>query len=341
MNNESILGPDDLDIIEEFIEESLDALAACDAPLAALEENPDNVDPVHALFRPMHAIKGNSAFLGLFRLREMAHEIESLLSDIRKNELFPGPTQIALVRLGMQFVVGLLKTIRSKQKEEIDEAAMTKLLDAIRSRDHLPDDVVPVPDEDEPETAERIKATETVLFNRAPLIVRETCRQTGKLVNLVMKGDDLKLPRTIVSGLETPLMHILRNAIDHGIEAPEARQAAGKPPEGRITLTAEIRDTQLCVMISDNGKGLNLAAIHAKAIAAGIVASNAPLSPQTVAELIFHPGLSTSENVTDVSGRGVGMDAVKTDVEALGGKIRIVTKSGQGTALRLDVPLPT
>lgn len=338
---ESILGADDLEIIEEFIEESLDSLAVCDGPLDALAQHPEEVDPVHAIFRPMHSIKGNSAFLGLFRLREVAHEIEGLLSAIRNRELFPGPTQIKLVRLGIQFVVVLLKTIRSQHQEIVDEAAMAQLIEAVRNRNQLPEDLIPVEDNADTETSSRTPASaETVLFNRALLIVRETSRQTGKLVNLVMTGEDLKVPRAIATGLETPLMHVLRNAVDHGIESPDERQAAGKPPEGRITLKAEMKDQQLCVMITDNGRGLNLKAIHEKAIAAGIVTVDQSLSPQAVAELVFHPGLSTAEKVTDVSGRGVGMDAVKAAVETLGGTVRIVTKPGQGTALRLDVPLP-
>lgn len=177
------------------------------------------------------------------------------------------------------------------------------------------------------------------VFQKMRRLVRDLCAKVGKEAQLVTHGDGIEMDRSLVEQVADPLVHILRNAMDHGLETPEERLRAGKSPQGQITLTASHEAGNIVIEVRDDGRGMNRERILARAVERGLVAAGAELADTDVYELVFAPGFSTAEKVTEVSGRGVGMDVVKRNVEAMGGRVRVDSVAGQGSVIRLTVPL--
>ncbi len=177
------------------------------------------------------------------------------------------------------------------------------------------------------------------VFSRVPRIVRELETDTGKRVVLTMSGEGTELDKTVVERLGEPLTHLIRNAVDHGIEKPEVRLAKGKPAEGRLHLSAEQRSGRIVISLSDDGGGINREVVLQKAIDKGLVASGTQMSNEEIDHLIFMPGFSTAEKVSNISGRGVGMDVVRQNVKDLGGRITIESRPGEGCTFTLALPL--
>jgi two-component system chemotaxis sensor kinase CheA len=179
----------------------------------------------------------------------------------------------------------------------------------------------------------------TVLFQKMARLVRDLSRKAGKQAELVTFGEDTELDRNIVEELADPLMHMVRNAIDHGVEPPADRIAKGKPASARVELRASHQGGHIVIEIADDGRGLNRDAILRKARDRGVVPEGTTPSDTEIYNLIFEPGFSTAEKVTDISGRGVGMDVVKKQIQKLRGRTEITTVPGQGTTFRLKLPL--
>jgi two-component system chemotaxis sensor kinase CheA len=179
------------------------------------------------------------------------------------------------------------------------------------------------------------------LFQRFPRIVRDLARQLGKEVDLVTEGEGTDLDRSLVEALADPLIHLLRNALDHGLEMPEERLQAGKPRRGTVRLSASQRGERIVIAVSDDGHGMNPEVLKRKAVEKGVIdeAQAARLTETECYELIFRPGFSTAAQISDISGRGVGMDVVKTRVAELGGTLQVRSKLGHGSELELTVPL--
>ncbi|HMM77675.1 MAG TPA: chemotaxis protein CheA [Gammaproteobacteria bacterium] len=179
------------------------------------------------------------------------------------------------------------------------------------------------------------------VFGRFPRVVRDLARSLKKEIELEMAGEETDLDKTLVEALSDPLVHLVRNAVDHGIETPDLRVAAGKPRQGRLKLAAEQDGDQILLTIEDDGKGMNADVLRAKSVEKGLLEQDAALrlSERECFELIFLPGFSTKEEISDVSGRGVGMDVVKTRITQLNGSIEIDSKIGVGTTIRIRVPL--
>ncbi len=179
------------------------------------------------------------------------------------------------------------------------------------------------------------------VFNRFPRMVRDLSKQMGKEVNFIIKGEETELDRTFVEEIGDPLLHLLRNAIDHGIEPKEERIAKGKPPVGTIILAARHEGNNVVIEVSDDGRGLDREKIARRAIERGLIdeARAATLPDEKIFELIFLPGFSTREEVTEVSGRGVGMDVVKNVVESLNGSVNIESQKDKGTKVTIRLPL--
>ena len=179
------------------------------------------------------------------------------------------------------------------------------------------------------------------VFSKFPRLVRDLAQQLDKRVRLRMEGQETELDKSLLEAIKDPLTHSVRNAIDHGIEAPELREAAGKDPEGQLTLSARQQGSHVIVEVTDDGGGIRVERIRDKAIERRLITPQkaAQLSDRELLQLIFLPGFSTAEKVTNVSGRGVGMDVVRTNVERIGGKVEIDSRSGTGTTLRLSIPL--
>ena len=184
----------------------------------------------------------------------------------------------------------------------------------------------------------RMVAIGTV-FSRFPRLVRDLAKKTGKEMDLVLKGEDTELDKTVVEVIGDPLMHLIRNSVDHGIESPEQRRAAGKPEHGTITLDAYHEGNHIAILISDDGAGLDLDKIRKIAVSKGLVGEKEELTERDISNLIFLPGFSTADQVTDISGRGVGMDVVKKALNNLGGMVDITTNKGKGTTFTIRLPL--
>lgn len=177
------------------------------------------------------------------------------------------------------------------------------------------------------------------VFNRFPRLVRDLSGKLGKSVRLDMRGEHTELDKSVLEKIGDPLVHLVRNAIDHGMEMPEVRRSAGKHEQGTLRLHAHQQAGAIVVEVSDDGAGLDNEAIVAKAVQRGIIRSGDGLSDQAIAQLIFEPGFSTASVATDLSGRGVGMDVVRRNVADLGGSIRIDSRRGQGSAFVITLPL--
>jgi two-component system chemotaxis sensor kinase CheA len=193
------------------------------------------------------------------------------------------------------------------------------------------------------EIQERVMAVRMVpigtVFHRFPRLVRDLAASKRKQVRLALSGEETELDKTVIESIGDPLTHLIRNSVDHGLESPEDRIARGKPEEGTITLNAFHQGGTICITVEDDGRGLNREKIVAKAIAQGLITEAETLPDEAVWPLIFRPGFSTAEAVTDTSGRGVGMDVVKRNIESLGGTVMIQTTEGRGSRFTLKLPL--
>ena len=177
------------------------------------------------------------------------------------------------------------------------------------------------------------------IFSRFPRVVRDLQRDLNKKVNLVIEGEDTELDKTVIDDLLDPVMHCVRNSVDHGIETPEVRVAAGKPEEGTLLLKASNEGNQIIIDIADDGAGINVEKVKQKAISKGLIHPNKIISDQEAYQLIFMPGFSTADKISNVSGRGVGLDVVKTMIEKLNGTVSVTSEAGKGTKFSIRLPL--
>ncbi|ANL26553.1 histidine kinase chemotaxis protein CheA 1 [Rhizobium phaseoli] len=177
------------------------------------------------------------------------------------------------------------------------------------------------------------------VFQRMSRIVREIADMTGKSIRLITEGENTEVDKTVIDKLAEPLTHMIRNAVDHGIETPEKRAAAGKNTEGTVRLTAKHRSGRILIELADDGAGINREKVRQKAIDNDLIPADANLSDEEIDNLIFLPGFSTADKISDISGRGVGMDVVKRSIQALGGRINITSKPGHGSVFTMSLPL--
>ena len=179
------------------------------------------------------------------------------------------------------------------------------------------------------------------VWSKFPRTVRDLALACGKRVRVEMEGKETELDKTMIEAIKDPLTHLVRNSVDHGIERPETREAAGKDPEGRLSLRAFHEGGQVNIEIEDDGAGLDQERIRNKAVQKGLISAEQAgrLSDREIVNLVFLPGFSTAEKVTNVSGRGVGMDVVKTHIEKIGGMVDLQSKPGQGVLVRMKIPL--
>lgn len=233
----------------------------------------------------------------------------------------------ALMNLVSEIVIAqsMLSSAQSADTDERTHAAITQMERHVR------------------ELHERVMAIRLLpvsyLFNRFPRMVRDTAAKLGKRVNLEVEGEETELDRTLLEALSDPLTHLIRNAIDHGIEPPEERRQKGKPETGTIRLSAYQSEGRIYIEVRDDGRGINTERVRQKAIQLGWITENDHISEEALYEFLFQPGFSTAQQVSDLSGRGVGMDVVKRNVESLGGSISVHSEPGEGTRFLLRVPL--
>jgi len=443
---------DDADLLREFHGESQELLQNIEQGVLVLEENPADADTINSIFRAFHTLKGGAALLHLDALRELAHDLESLLDAVRRSELsinsqiidlilaggdalkhfnseigdqlqgvnpgepivvptrqlrqrvravtqgtpssatIPAPPQPALpipkspdltaaesstdqaATTASEPIASAATDLpttktRSDSSSKTESAAGFVKLDT-RKLDSLVDLVgelviaqsMVVQDPDvrrlsRSHLARTLRQLSGItselqriamslrmvpisgMFRKMTRLVRDLATQQQKQVQLVLEGEETELDRNIVEELSDPLVHMIRNSIDHGIESPAARVSQGKPALGTIRLSASHQRGGIVIAIQDDGKGLDRDRILAKARQRGLIKPDATLTEEETFAIIFAPGFSTAEKVTDVSGRGVGMDVVRRNIEKLRGKVEIHSVAGQGTTFTIVLPL--
>ncbi len=457
----------DPELIGDFILESREHLTAIELQLLTLDQDPANFEALNAIFRGFHTIKGMAGFLDLDAVRDLAHEVETVLDLARNFKLTITSSIIDRILESKDYLnvwmteleemlrtgktptapeaAGLLDSIRglvTGPPEGSGEAAQPVKLEALAIEPATPgltelarEVAAPPPDslaeappaesvdvaavvadvvtevvpevvaevaktaEARPSGARSIKVetakldylvdmvgemvisqslvrhdpdlangikprlarnlsqlariTDDIqrtamsmrmipvgqLFQKTSRLVRDLSRKAGKQVELELAGEETELDRNIVEELADPLMHMVRNSVDHGIEKPEERIAAGKPAQAHVTLKAGHQAGHIVIQISDDGRGLQRDKILRKAREKKLIEPGVELADSEIFALIFHPGFSTAEKITDVSGRGVGMDVVRKQVQKLRGRIDVISKPGEGTTFLLKLPL--
>jgi chemotaxis protein histidine kinase CheA len=296
----------DQSLVADFVAESRDGLARAEEQLRVIGSSREiDRDVVDSVFRTMHSIKGTAGCLGLDRVESLAHGLEEMLGRLRSGQ---GAPSAELVRTMLRAA-----------------DLMTVLIDAV-------------------ETPTRRIAAQPIriLWARLPRMASSLAAKLGKHVRIEMHGEETQLDPAVFESIKDPLIHLVRNAVDHGIEERAARRAAGKPPGGRIILTAYAEARHVTIEVRDDGAGLDLVRIRQQAVERGLLESRdvGRISQREAAKLILQPGFSTADEVTNVSGRGVGLDVVKTNVERIGGTIEIHSETDRGTMVRITIPLP-
>ena len=400
------------EILREFHSEAQEILVGLEEDMVRLEREPGNRDLVNRIFRAMHTLKGNSAFLGFNKMTSVSHEAEHVLNKIRNGSLSLTTELMDALLASVDTVKALVREITEGQDHvEIDRtiALLQQALNAVSNGEGETE--APVQTESSDVEAASLKETTMIrvevqrlddlmnligelvigrnqlhqvridlerthegdslvgdlnrvsgqislvsselqeavmkarmvpirnVFNRFPRMVRDLARDAEKVVDLVVNGHETELDRSLIEKVWDPLVHLIRNAIDHGLESAAERQAAGKPERCQVILSARQEGSHIVISVEDDGRGIDAARVLAKARRLGLVNSDENLSEHEIINLIFSPGFSTKDEVTDVSGRGVGLDVVKTNLKRLNGLIDVTTVKGVGTRFTLKIPL--
>jgi two-component system chemotaxis sensor kinase CheA len=403
-----------------FLTESREYLSAMNQHLLELEREPGAEEPVRAIFRAVHTVKGMGATMGYQAVTELAHELESVLDRVRRGEqavtatlmdaLFESADALEAAvecsakgegeRIDVSTLIGRLRAIgvsggqgvaepragagngangngassgsadgshdgtarptpSATRSVRIDLRRLDKLMnlmgELVITRGRLSELVAPM---DEPALGEAMAQASRLIgelqeeimlcrmvpvgqvFDRYPRLVRDSARALGKEVAFTIVGNEIELDRSMLVEIGDPLMHLLRNAVDHGIEAPAERAAAGKPAKGSLTLSVARERSTVTIRVSDDGRGVSRQKVLERARATGLVeVGRTELSDDELVRLISRSGFTTAERVTDISGRGVGIDAVINRVRSMGGAVEIRSREGEGTTVTVRLPL--
>ncbi len=438
MVTESVLVLDlasDGELLVEFCTESLEHLQNIEQGVLVLETKPDDADTLSTIFRAFHTFKGGAGLLNLLPIKELAHELETILDLARTHKLAVDKSIIDLILAGgdtfKQFINEIGSQTKGKNAGAEIRVPTQELLGRVRvvsnggtakpvptakvASASIPSAAAPVAaastkqaapkaaakapvaekaaggsvvkvdtlkldllidlvgemviaqsqvSQDEDVTAiESQRLTRNLAqlgritkelqrnamslrmvpirstFQKMTRLVRDVSSKQGKQAELILHGEDTELDRTIVEEISDPLIHMIRNSVDHGVEQPEVRLAAGKSPVGAVHLSAFHQGGNIVIQIKDDGRGLNPEKLRSKALERGVITEKDRLSDKEAFALIFAAGFSTAEVVTEISGRGVGMDVVRRNIEKLRGKIDIESVIGQGTTFTISLPL--
>ncbi len=269
-------------------------------------------------------------------------EVESALAEQRYMRTLKGQQQKSVqassIRVGSDKLdtlidlVGELVTVQARLSQSADQRAEPELTAVAEQVERLISDL-----RDNAMSLRMLQIGAT--FNKFRRLVRDLSSELGKEITLTTQGAETELDKTVIDRLGDPLVHLIRNCIDHGIEMPEVRKKAGKPQAGTVLLAAAHEGANVTIRISDDGAGMDRDAIRAKAVSKGLIVPEGALTDQEIYALIFQPGFSTAVEVTKVSGRGVGMDVVKKGIDSLRGRIEVTSKEGEGSTFTMHVPL--
>lgn len=312
----------DGELIGEFRAEAALRMEEAERALASLASDPANSESLNSLFRALHTIKGMAGFLGLTHITHFAHQVETYLGFFRTGSRPLQPEDVETARAS---VVMLALWLR-----DLDETLARGRFVAPAETDRLLSRM---------ERLDRGRFTLAPTLKNLAHLLNDLAQQAGKQIRLESSADELELDSSLIESLAAPLLHMIRNAADHGIEHPAERERAGKPREGCVRIAAFCENDSLVISLSDDGRGLNTESIRAKAIELGYVNRDAALPDEVIHQMIFLPGLSTSESVTELSGRGVGLDVVRAVIEKLNGTLDVSSRPGRGATFLLRIPL--
>lgn len=450
------LSEEDRQILGDFVIESLENLGTIEVSLIDLEQDPEDVETINAIFRPFHTIKGVSGFLNLEKINKLAHSAENLLDKARNGEIRIEGTIIDIILESVDMLKRMIEGVQdglesnspldngidiaplvqriaemNAQSEELGDKPIGEILihkgaleasdlqNGLEKQKEEPGKKIGkiLVEDKKTESKEVISAlrdqkkfnrrhvdlqvkvdtkkldnlvdlTGELVINQAMLrqnqwvqgandqklyhclnqlnqitsglqktamslrmvpikstfqkmvrLVRDLAKNSGKEVGLEMSGEDTEIDRNVVDELYEPMVHMIRNAVDHGLELPDEREKASKERKGTILLTAYHRGGNINIEIRDDGRGLDRKGILEKAKSSGLISDGDKLSDTEVYNMIFQPGFSTAKKVTDISGRGVGMDVVKKAIEKLRGRVEINSIPGQGSTFIISLPL--
>ncbi len=308
---------DDINLIENF-EKNLDIPA----------EVEDKIETPVASFIPENKLEEK-----VVPITQAQPTVKEVKKETNKAVVEDDSIRVSLSRVDtLNNVVGelvILQTVLNQHREEVQSSIMLKSLSQLaklsKEIQNISMSLRMVP----------VKST----LQKMQRIVRDTSKALNKKVQLDLIGEETEIDKTVLEYLADPLVHIVRNAVDHGLETTEDRIKAGKSEEGRVSINAFHEGNSLVIEIKDDGKGINHEVIRAKAIEKKVISANANLTKDELVNLIFHPGFSTKAEVSEISGRGVGMDVVKTNIEKLSGEVKVITEVGKGSTFRVVLPL--
>ena len=356
-----------------FASEARSLLTSARRALVRWQEDPAQSDSAEEIFRALHTIKGMAASLEFTAAADLSHETESTLSDVRRGETTATATwlhefevaldriaaacELAIVDAGGDGAAGAAMAARPSRIVRVDldrlDALLGNLGSLVTARQELErraaaDTFSPIA-RAALQMSRRLDALQdrildvrlaplSEVFERIPPMVRDLARTLGKDVTVEVSGDRLEVDRAILDQLAEPLLHLMRNAVDHGIEMPDVRREAGKRPGGRITVNARQDGEAVIIEITDDGRGIDREVIARRARALGILADDAVLSDDGLLAVLERPGFSTAEKVTGVSGRGVGLDVVVARMRDVGAALSLTTVLGRGTVFSLKLP---
>lgn len=330
--------------IFEFVEWDCDLridVADVERLLEQLQESlAPNAEPAPGAFQEEKREPNASAATLVAAPNERDANASAAKPDTQKAENGGAATQ-ATIRVDLDRVdrlinlVGELVINQAMLSQRVSEAGLSRASSVVIGLDELEQLTRDIQDSVMAIRAQPVKP----VFQRMSRTVREVAAMTGKSVRLVMDGEGTEVDKTVIERLTDPLTHMIRNAVDHGIESPEARVAAGKPEEGSLRLSATHRSGRIVIEVADDGAGIDRARVREIAVSKGLIAAEANLSDEEVDNLIFLPGFSTASSISNISGRGVGMDVVKRAIQALGGRISISSTPGRGSTFSMSLPL--
>lgn len=361
-------------ILQTFFAEAEEQLLRMEEAAVALEVRPDDPELPAEIFRVVHTIKGNAASLGLDALAALCHETEEPLARLLRGEAAVTPDFVAALLSAVDALRRLLREAAAGQAAgvealppsrpartlRVDLGKLDRLLDltgeiavargrlaaALASPETSRQELLEIHAALDPlhgELQERVTELRLVavgpLFRQQIRTLRDLAQAQGKLARLVLEGEEAEVDASVAEHLRDPLTHLVRNALDHGIEAPEERRRAGKDPCGRVTLRAYHASGHIVVEVEDDGAGPGRARIEARVKELGLAPEPERLADGDLYRLVFDAGFSTAEAVTGVSGRGVGLDVVRRKVDALRGSAALAGRPGQGTTVTLRLPL--
>ncbi len=348
------------DIIQDYVVEACEKLSGISDKLLLLENNDPEL--MNELLRNYHSIKGGAGFLSLDPVVVLSHQLEAIFDALRTHKISLSQGLIDTVIKGNKALEQMFDALKcSKRPPDCDELLLFKLNQLVmaQSKMHIVDpgavDWSQFQYDDLIQTIQNKKIVTkqknipknkgakvlNALFKKFPPLASELAKKLGKEVNFIISGEKIRVSQDIVDALFDPLVHIIRNALDHGIEMPALRKAAKKPSVGCIQISAKTDNERLILVVSDDGCGIDSALVLKKAITLGLItdAEANRLQEKQIFELILTPGFSTREEISDLSGRGFGMDAVKNQIDKLEGKLLITSARKKGTQFELQIPL--